>query len=156
MHRIAFALGLAAVAALCLAAAQASAQPPGHAKRSQATTKKADEDLRERALDGVLDRRGAEPTSNAQWLPDARRGQARAAERRPAHAGPKHTRENEAGLLDRLLGADERSRRALSKRERKEKLGKLRKQKRRKGKASGDLVGVLVEKAGTAERKAKN
>jgi hypothetical protein len=38
--------------------------------------------------EGARERRN--PNSNAQWLPDAKRGQERAAERRPAHAGPEH------------------------------------------------------------------
>jgi hypothetical protein len=41
------------------------------------------------------------PNSNAQWLPDAKRGQERAAERRPAHAGPRHGRAVEGEPADK-------------------------------------------------------
>lgn len=116
MHRIAFALGLAGAAALCLAAAQASAQPPGHAKRAHAS----------------------------------------AAERRPAHAGPTGAHGQESGPIDQLLGADERTRRARSRREREEKLTRLREQKRQQNDAADDLVGMIVEKRGAGESRARN
>ena len=162
MARIAFAM--VAFAALCFGSAAAFAQPPGHAKRGYATAeKKSDKGLLERAVDGVLGRQDAEHTtrqhqnanSNAQWLPDAKRGQARAAERRPAHAGPKQARSEDGGsLLDQLLGEDERIDRSKSKRKREKKLGKIRKQKRQKTDTADDLVGVLVEKS--KPRKLKN
>jgi len=59
-------------------------------------------------LDRLLDRKGEvearerpNPNSNAQWLPDAKRGQERAAERRPAHAGPRHGRAVEGEHADK-------------------------------------------------------
>ncbi len=158
-------LGLVACAAFCLGSAAAWAQPPGHAKHdyAKAEKKKSDKGLLERAVDEVLGRQGGEqrvrerqnPNSNAQWLPDAKRGQARAAERRPAHAGPRHARGEDGGsLLDQLLGEDERIERAKSKRKRDKKLGEIRKQKRPKTDAPDDLVGILVEKS--KPRKVKN
>ena len=157
-------LGLVACAAFCLGSAAAWAQPPGHAKHDYAKAEqKSDKGLLERVVDEVLGRQGDEqqvrerqnPNSNAQWLPDAKRGQARAAERRPAHAGPKHARDEDGGsFLDQLLGEDERIDRAKSKRKRERKLGKIRKQKRQKTDAPNDLVGVLVEQS--KPRKAKN
>jgi hypothetical protein len=151
-------------AVFCIGSAAAWAQPPGHAKRSSATAEKKNEKgLVEQAVDEVFGRRDAEPTglgrknpnSNAQWLPDAKRGQARAAERRPAHAGPKHaSSDEEPSLLDQLLGEDERIERAKSKREREKKIGKIRKEKSRKTDGPNDLVGVLVEKS--KPRKVKN
>ena len=157
-------LGLVACAAFCLGSAAAWAQPPGHAERSASKAdKKSDKGLLEHAIDEVLGRqdgeqrvrRGQNPNSNAQWLPDAKRGQARAAERRPAHAGPKHARGEDGGsLLDQLLGEDDRIERAKSKRKREKKLGKIRKEKREKTDAPSDLIGVLVEKS--KPRKVKN
>jgi hypothetical protein len=164
MVKIAF--GMVVCAAFCLGPAATWAQPPGRAKYDDSKVeKKSDKGLLERAVDEVLGRQDAEqparqrqnPNSNAQWLPDAKRGQARAAERRPAHAGPKHARADEGGsLLDELLGEDERIERAKSKREREEKLGKIRKEKREKTDGPDDLVGVLVEKVKTDKTKAKN
>ncbi len=161
MLQIAF--GMVICAALCFGSAAAFAQPPGHAQRGVTAEKKSDKGLLERAVDEVLGRQDAahttrqrqNPNSNAQWLPDAKRGQARAAERRPAHAGPKHARAEDGGsFLDQLLGEDERIDRAKSKRKREKKLGKIRKQKRQKNDAPNDLVGVLVEQS--KPRKAKN
>jgi hypothetical protein len=153
-------------AAFCLGSASVWAQPPGHAKRSSATAeKKSDKGLLEQAVDEVFGRRDAEPTglgrknpnSNAQWLPDAKRGQARAAERRPAHAGPKHASgEEERDLLDQLLGEDERIERAKSKRKREKKLGKIRKEKRQETDGPDSLLDVLVEKVKTDKTKARN
>jgi hypothetical protein len=164
MVRIAF--SMVVCAALGLGATAASAQPPGHAKRAHATAeKKSDKGLLEQAVDTVLGRRDAEPTglgrknpnSNSQRLPDAKRGQERAAERRPAHAGPKHARgEEERSLLDQLLGEEERIERARSKREREKKLGKMKKQKNRKAEPSDELLDVLVEKVKVDKTKAKN
>ena len=161
MVKIAF--GMVICAVLCLGSAAAFAQPPGHAKRGVTAEKKSDKGLLARAVDEVLGRQDAEhttrqrqnPNSNAQWLPDAKRGQARAAERRPAHAGPKHARGEDGGsLLDQLLGEDERIDRAKSKRKREKKLGTIRKEKRQKTDAPNDLVGILVEKS--KPRKLKN
>ena len=132
-------VGIALTMVVCaglLGAPAAFAQPPGYAKKAHATKAKTDEGLLDRVADEVFGRRDAEPTgrgrkamppsSNAQWLPDAKRGQERAAERRPAHAGPKHARGEEPSLLDQLLGENERIERAQSKREREKKLGKIR------------------------------
>lgn len=164
MVRIAF--SMVVCAALCLGSAAAFAQPPGHAKRVHATAeKKSDKGLLEQAVDEVFGHRDAEPTglgrknpnSNAQHLPDAKRGQERAAERRPAHAGPKHASgEEERGLLDQLLGEDERIERAESKRKREKKLGKIRKEKRQKTDQTDGLLDVLVEKVKTDKTSAKN
>jgi hypothetical protein len=161
MLKIAF--GTVICAALCFGSAAAFAQPPGHAKRGVTAEKKSDKALLEQAVDEVLGRQDAEhttrqrqnPNSNAQWLPDAKRGQARAAERRPAHAGPRHARGKDVSrLLDQLLGEDERVDRAKSKREKN--LSKIRKQKRPKTDAPDDRVGVFVEKTKTDKTKTKN
>ena len=153
-------LGLVACAAFCLGSAAAWAQPPGHAERSASKAdKKSDKGLLEHAIDEVLGRQDGEqrvrrrqnPNSNAQWLPDAKRGQARAAERRPAHAGPKHHRgDADRSPLDGLLGGDEL---AKSKRKRDKKLGKFREGKHEQD-VPDDLVGILVEKS--RPRKVKN
>ena len=164
MLKIAF--GMIVCAALCFGSAAAFAQPPGHAKRGYATAeKKNDKGLLERTIDDLLGRQDARhttrqhqnPNSNAQWLPDAKRGQARAAERRPAHAGPKHARGEDGGsLLDQLLSEDEHIERAESKRKREKKLGKIRKEKRSKTDGPDDLLDVLVEKVKVDKTKAKN
>ncbi|MEN8182325.1 MAG: hypothetical protein ABFS46_07300 [Myxococcota bacterium] len=137
MMRIVLAVGIAA--AFCLGAATAWAEPPGHA-RGQADAEAGD--LFDRVIDTVRGhtdsndlRQRQNPNSNAQWLPDAKRGQARAAERRPAHAGPKAKR-GEDGPFDLLdFGPGEAERRARVKQEhkRKEALDELR-QKRAKRK----------------------
>ena len=134
-------LALGIAAAFCFGAASAWAEPPGHA-RSHAEVGQGG--LLDRVIDtvrGAADlespRQRQNPNSNAQWLPDATRGQARAAQRRPAHAGPQ-AQQGGDGLFDLLdfgLGEEERQARAKHERKRKQGLDKLRRKhtKRTKG-----------------------